>query len=152
MSTAHYHDYATTSPPSTSTADQETFIDFSTSAALYFSSPSSSSFFLDHPMAASTADDAVNPWSRTLTSHTWRIDLQQPTASSSTPASPPSQEPLAILQLQLTRPPPPSSAVEAVQGGEREVVTVSMDRAAVQRALLQLDELDRVIQLKAGAG
>ena len=104
-------------------------------------------------MAASSADEAPSPWSRSLTSHTWRIDLHHSTTGHS-PPTPSSQQPLAILQLQLTSAPPaPSnpSPTEAA-GAKMEAVTLAMDRGTVQRLLAQLDEVDRVVQARAGAG
>ena len=102
------------------------------------------------PSTSASSIDAVSsgsPWTRSLTSHTWRIDLQHSHSGEPQRTSAPVQEPLAILQLKLS-----AAAAEAEGQPTETAVTMAMDRATVQRALAQLDDLDRVLQAKAGGG
>jgi len=113
-------------------------------------------------------------WSRSFSSLTWRIDLQHSnTAQQQHTASVTAEPALAILQLKLRNPTPPlhtdtagvigsNGDVTGQRGagekresesvgsaGEVDVI-MTMDRAAVNSVIAQLDEIDRVAQLKSG--
>jgi hypothetical protein len=107
---------------------------------------------------------AADMWSRSFSSLTWRIDLQHSNTAQQQQTASVGSEPLAILQLKLRSPPPalPTSGSDVIvngsggkqdeSGGESADVDVimSMDRAAVNSAIAQLDEIDRITLLKAG--
>ena len=100
-----------------------------------------------------TTSSAESTWSRTLSSITWRIDLQQHSRH-----HPQLQEPTAIMQLLLnnrqtqknpittdTAPPTPMSS----SGPSRLIV--EMDRDCVNRIVDQLTEIEAIIHKQTQA-